>query len=145
MEAEPYPIDVNRMQKGEFITADEVERIVLMPRTDAAYSLKVMQLITEISRMLGQRGRGMVIVQRDCGIRVLTDPEATQYLAKRQGRNVSDIVRTHCRQQLVDVSQLSDDQQAKHERDVGRSAAYVQALASTGYKRLPKNAEEISG
>ena len=102
-----------------------------------------MQLITEISRMLGKRGRGMVIVQRDCDIRVLTDPEATQYLAKRQGRNVSDIVRTHCRQQLVDVSQLSDDQQAKHERDVGRSAAYVQALARPGLLSTSDAAEAL--
>jgi hypothetical protein len=87
--------------------------------------------------MLGDQAIGLVIRQQSSGIRVLTDAEATVYLASRQNRNVMDIGRTHFRQQHVDTSKLTDDEQASHHRRLSRSAAYVQALTATTYQRLP--------
>lgn len=145
MSATRYPIDVERVEKGLYITPEEVEGIVGIQRTEAAYGLAVMRTIGEITRLLGDKALGLVIRQHDSGIKVLTDAEATAYLAQRQSRNVMDIGRTHVRQQMVDVSQLTSEEQRAHERRLSRSAGYVQALAASTYKRLPAPKAEVEG
>lgn len=145
MEAVRYPLDLDRVQKGLYVTPEEIEEIVGVSRTEASYGLAVMRIIEEIKRNLGDRGVGLVIRQHEYGIKVLTDSEATSYLGARQQRNVQDIGRTHVMQQLVDVAMLTEDEQRAHERRLSRSAAYVQALASSGYKRLAPGAKQVEG
>lgn len=129
-----FPVDVALLEKGSVIAPEVIETAYQTNRGLAEYSLKVLTCIDEIRRQLGPRGAGWVIRQREHGIRVLTDAEASVLLANEIDAALRNVGRAHVYQVAVDTQQFDEEMAAAHERRTMRSAAFVQAIASTRKK-----------
>lgn len=133
-EATKFPVDVALLEKGSVISPDVIEAAYQTKRGLAEYSLKVLRCIDEVYRQLGPRGSGWVIRQRDHGIRVLTDAEASALLASEIDASLRSVGRAHLLQVAVDATQLTAQEAASHNNHVLRGAAFVQAIAATRKK-----------
>jgi hypothetical protein len=129
-----FPVDVALLEKGSAIPPEVIEAAYQTSRSLANYSLKVLTCIDEIYRQLGPRGAGWVIRQREHGIRVLTDLEASQLLANEQDNALRSHLRNHVLLGAVDTQGFDDEQAAQHERRQLRSGAFSQAIVATRKK-----------
>lgn len=134
IDATKFPVDVTLLEKGSVIPPEAIEAAYGTSRRLADYSLKVLSCIDEIKRQLGPRGAGWVIRQREHGIRVLTDAEASVLLAAEIDNSLRSVGRAHVLQVAVDTNGFDEQQVADHERRTMRSAAFVQAIAATRKK-----------
>lgn len=133
-DATKFPVDVSLLDKGSTIAPEVIESAYQTDRKLAGYSLNVLKCIDEIYRQLGPRGAGWVIRQREHGIRVLTDAEASVLLANEIDGALRNVGRAHVFQLAVDTQSFDEDMAAAHERRTMRSAAFVQAIAATRKK-----------
>jgi hypothetical protein len=129
-----FPVDVALLEKGSVIPASVIEAAYQTSRDRADYSLKVLRCIDEIQRQLGSRGAGWVIRQRDHGIRILTDKEASVLLASEVDASLRSVGRSHALQIAVDTSGFDDSESSAHSSRLLRSGAFVQAIAATRKK-----------
>jgi predicted small secreted protein len=118
MTTEKYPFDFDALQKGDLIDAIHIEKVLRLSRGTPAYQLKLMGLKDEVERELMQRGRPVTVKIEKQSLRILTDAEATEYNEARFNHQLRGAKRSFHRQMNVDVSQLTEDQKASHERRV---------------------------
>lgn len=149
MSTERFPIDYDTLQKGDYISPEDCERIIAahkdqggqrVTRAHRIYSLRLMVVADEIERecwKLGKRFR--VVTDRD-GLRVLTDPELAEYAREKFHRHERGLLRENAHARTVDVQLLTDDQRVAHERALIIQGAKLAALASAR-RALPKATE----
>lgn len=125
------PIDFDALEKGSYIEPSTLERLFGISRTEKQYSLKMMSLIEEAESRLSDRGIEAVIVQHKEGLRVLTDSEAAEHTNHAFAAYGRRMKRMLGKQQAVDVSRLTEEQKADHERAMIVNGRVYQAMAKT--------------
>ena len=119
MNAEIHPIDVTTLKKGDVITVEQLEKITGWGRKSDAFKLRVLALRDRIMRELQDIGRPMVLRGwQGCSLRILTDPEATEYLDNQATSHLRGIGRSCFRLGQVDVRNLDEGQNREHERRI---------------------------
>lgn len=78
-------LNYDALEKGTWLETDELEKALLVRRTDKFFSLRVMNLLDKIERKTGILGRaeGAADAQR---ARLMTDAEALEYKIREAGR-----------------------------------------------------------
>lgn len=121
-----FPLDFDKLQRGDFLTPEQVEAATLKPRTDPQFWAASLQLRSLILAHFRGRGDLVTIISEGDGLRILTHSEQAEYAPMREERAVRQLVLSHAEGKAVDVAQLSDEQRQRHERWMLRNAFRVQ-------------------
>jgi len=125
-EAARFPLDFDKLQRGDYLTPEQVEAATLKPRTDPQFWAAALQLRSMILAHFRARGDLVTVISEGDGLRILTHAEQAEYAPQREERAVRQLVLSHAEGKAVDVAQLSDDQRQRHERWMLRNAFRVQ-------------------
>jgi len=148
-----YPLDFNALQKGDVIPPEQIEKIYNVNREDVkAYQLKKLVLASQIERELGDRGRSVTVRGDGDSLRILTDPEAAEYNAKRFRHGLRAATRSHKRTMCVDVAHLDADQKLTHSRECVVQGKILQSIKDTkkalrleSHQRQTPGIEDVTG
>jgi hypothetical protein len=127
-EANRYPFDLDKLNKGDLIPVNQIEKIVGVRRNTESYALKLMAVQQRLSRDLRNAGRNITVVTHKKGIKLLTDAEASQYNHLKVHQHRRAMLRGHYRNMEVDVAQLSEEQKSQHDRYIEVDGRFVQAV-----------------
>jgi hypothetical protein len=111
-----FPFDYDLLVKGTNIPADECEHVLGISRDSAKYSLAMMNLIEVVQKELTAREMNVTVVSQKCGIRVLTDEEASTYNAQQCHIALARQIRAFGRLRQVDSSEFDDTNKMQHDR-----------------------------
>ncbi len=121
-----FPLDFDKLQRGDFLTPEQVEAATLKRRTDPQFWAASLQLRSLILASFRARGDFVTVVSEGDGLRILTHAEQAEYAPQREERAVRQLVLSHAEGRAVDVLKLSDEQRHRHERWMLRNAFRVQ-------------------
>lgn len=122
-----YPIDFEAIFKGQLITVEELQKITgKKPGTDE-YQFALLSLQSAIQN----KTSCTVKIQNKFELLVLTDEEASRHNHKLFLQNVRGMRSRFDLNAAVDVGELSDEQRAKHERNLVVQSLYIQAITTT--------------
>lgn len=137
-----WPIDVDELQKGTYLSVDQVEEITGERAGTNEYRLKLLQIKRYIEELSAMRGTPLLLKGEADGLRVMTDIEALRYKGHQHDLGKRMLQRI-CRQvHYVDPVGLTAAQQVLRDREILRQSRMVQAMLAEdrAYKRL-SNAE----
>ena len=141
------------LQKGQYITPEEVEEITGISRKDyKEYNLAALNLKTIIFSKMMEEGLIVTIRSEQDGLRILTDWEASMYNAKAVKSHIKGISKSVTRQKGVNTSEFTPEQNVTHLQRVTGMSLILQAVKSTPqtvdyipHKPLKrKNSESVS-
>lgn len=119
-----YPIDFGLLKKGDEFNRQQLEDIL----GEKAGTEKFQFARLALQGMIHERTDFTAKCMGDDGLRILTDPEASEHNAKRFDQGLRAMAFRHQRNALVDVEQLSEDQRRKHDRQLMIQSRYVSAM-----------------
>ena len=133
MTGEParFPLDFDKLRRGDFLTPEQVEAATLKRRSDPQFWAAALQLRAMILAHFRARGDLVTVTSDGDGLRILTHAEQAEYAPQREERAVRQLVLSHAEGKAVDVAQLSDEQRHRHERWMLRNAFRVQQALKT--------------
>lgn len=123
-----YPFDYDALNKGDVITAEVIEGLCNLPRTDHKYGLKLMSYQQQIQNELALRGKSVVVRCDHGALRILTDSEAAEHTAAVFNQRKWQMVRAHASAMRVDTGKLTDEQKISHERNLLLQGAQLAAM-----------------
>ena len=127
-EAKVFPIDTDSLQKGSVISTQEIESIFDVKQSDAAFNLAALKLKTYITERFKERGEVVTVACENSTLKILTDPEASEYNYRRVKAGVSQIAGAHQRNMGVDVTGLEPPQAAQHEKHIIRTGMVLMSI-----------------
>jgi citrate synthase len=139
-EALPYPLDIDKLERGQTLLAEECEQIIGVHRLHRTYDLRLLALREWIMQESARRRRPLSVCCKKGGLHINTDPEAAEYHARlaadgerKIGANFARMCRT------VRPGQLGDLQRQAHETNIRVWALKWSALKSAeiGADQLP--------
>lgn len=142
-----YPMDVNDLNKGDYISLEDCELILNKKRDDDPdkYRLALLGLKDLIVRELTRSGRVLTVNIHHDGIRICTDSEAAEYNRSRFALSVRSMTEATIRNQHVDDAELTEEQRAAHRQELAKMAAVTSAtigalktcrLGASAHRRL---------
>jgi hypothetical protein len=124
-----YPVDFDVLERGDAIAIEQLESILGMRKDHRLFPLKTCSLGNLIERNLASRGKVVTCRVKNGALLVCDDEDMSEYNRKRHRQALRKAVRSHVQTAAVDVSRLSTEQRAMHEKDVCNQAKYVAAIA----------------
>lgn len=146
MLTDKYPLDFDAIYKGQYITQTELRKITgKTPGTDE-YQFALLSLQAAIQ----SKTSCTVKIANKFELQVLTDEDASRHNHKLFLQNVRGMRSRFDLNTAVDIAELSEEQKAKHERNLVVQSLYIQAITMTAkqitvaaHKRqLPSKATE---
>lgn len=130
MSLSKYPFDFDTMQKGQLISAGELEQVTGEKSGTDKFDFAVLALRTTIETELWKRGHMWTLSGKGCegGLKILTDAEAAVYNEERFKTGISIAAKAHGRALGVDVAELTAEQRAAHDRALCNQAAQLMAM-----------------
>lgn len=127
--AEIYPLDVRDLQKGQFIAADEVQRISGVRQDHPHYLFAVLRLREYIVKESQRMGQPLSVATHNGGIQINTDEQAVQYHHKLAKDAARAIFRHQSMLRIaVDVRNLSDKSKQDYDRKLTLWGSKIAAL-----------------
>lgn len=120
-----YPIDTSAIHKGDEFSVEKVEQITGLERDTTAFRLAALGLQSLIQKRTGFTVKALTTG----GLRVLTDPEASEHNRRQFEHNMRGMFLRHELNLNVDRTALSEEQLARHDRALTSQAAYLAVLA----------------
>lgn len=140
MNAAPYPMDFDSIQKGDYIPPDTVERITGVEQMHRDYGLAVMKLQERIERECADRGYAVVTKQAKGGIAILTDEEAVTYCDRAFILKMGGMRTAHGKMLGIDRTSLSETATKQLDRSVHVNGWTLKAMWAgrrEAFKALP--------
>jgi hypothetical protein len=141
LKSEPYLIDVEKLQKGDYISPLKCADALNITPDDPQYDLKIMTLKQQIENELLAIGNIWTLKMECGGIRILKDSEATDYNQRQLEISVNRMKRAHNRQLGVDCNELSTKEIAVHNRRLTTHGAIIISIEET--KRRTNSLPEL--
>jgi len=125
----PYPpLDISALKKGDYISPEELERIVCTPRGTNSYAFKVLEVKEFIRKASIDNGEPLLTKQEQYGLRVLTDSEALDYKERQHELRLQGIRRTFIDLTHIDVRNLTTPESQRHTSAVLCQSRVIQAM-----------------
>lgn len=131
-----YPIDYDKLQKGDRISTSELADILQVEPDTAEFSLRALALTTKIENELYRRGKDCVVVFRQQCILVLTDAESINYINTTARTGVRKICKAYDSLSKVDMVALNEDDRIRFSRSVVVTSALYQGVTQSA-KTIP--------
>lgn len=127
-EVKYHPIDFDALNKGDSLSPEQLATITNCQVGTTRYQLAVLRLCDQIQRELDDRGKQVTVAVKKGFVCVLTDEEASIHNNRLFSRHRRGQWRSHARNMQVDVSQLSQESRAAHERNLIVNSAVLAAM-----------------
>lgn len=130
--------EISKLGKGDFISADECAKLLKVKKTDKNFPLYLMNLKSQIEREFPE----LTIRSENLGLRILTDVEASEYLANSFSRRYLGMHRDLRRTQQIDQNNLDDDAVERHQRRVEVMSKVIQFAENAVKEMTPLKIED---
>ncbi len=128
MITDQLPFDINEINKGTFIPVETLENIIGIESTHTGFRPKLLNLKNRIEKALRERGTYATFREKNRGLEILLDEEASSYNYQLFRCQLGTILGTHQRLLEVDTRNLSSDSRVEHQRRVEVSSFIVQGI-----------------
>lgn len=127
---ETTDFDYAELEKGDVLSVGHCEAVLnLSPvHHPKAYPLALMGLVQQVERELQQAGKRYTVATRKGQVVVLTDAEASEYNDHGFECALKKAKRSHFRMQQVNVNNLDQNERARHDNNLVKQAAVLQAV-----------------
>jgi len=134
-----YPLDVSRLVKGQVLTIPELEPILGVKFLSTSdWGLRLVALRDKIARLRHRLGLPLLTMRTSKGTLIICDDaDASVYNRSVGRRGLRRFGRATVRNIAVDVTKLTQEQAAAHDRTVRRQAMMIAAIRSTQHRELP--------
>lgn len=151
-EPDPYPLNFNRLEKGDIIQGDIIADYYGIEVTDDKYWGRQLQFKALVEKRLSERGLEVTIVSEGNDLKILTDSEASRYLARQAKLDINRFERRVCAMANVDESKLTPEERVFH-RQAGslmqRQLVAINQIGRSykveGHKRSTPGLKELQG
>lgn len=130
---EKYPMDFESLQQGQYISAEQVERITGESRDSIEalkrYNFKLMGLKDEIKKALRNMGKIWEVISEDDGLRILTHKESSKYQDQKRKIGKQKIYTAHTYITAVNTSGFTEDEKKVHNRRAEMSGRTILGLS----------------
>ena len=129
------------IERGRFISPEELERILGIERTNSKYSFELMRMAQTFHYETEAAGDAKAVRGEGYGLRVMTDSEAAQYLGKRFDECIVGSLRVHERHKaVVRADHLTQDERTANDRKLEHESRVLQSMrdANAFHERLMK-------
>lgn len=123
-----YPIDVERLSKGDCVVAAMIESAFNVKRGTDAYQMAAMRASEFISKRFLDRGEIVTITQRKHDLWILTDEEMPAHNARLFKNDIRRAARVHARMLGGDRSKMTSDTLKLHDRALTVQGAQLAAI-----------------
>jgi hypothetical protein len=131
MQTQFHPLDYETLKKGDYITPEQAQEITGKKMNDPKFPLALLNLKERIRREMQAQRRPITAKVEQLGIRILSDPEASNYNDKQASSALRKLGRSVKRLLQVDQRNLDDGETKVHERRIVTwSKTYQAAKAS---------------
>lgn len=124
----PFPLDFDALKKGDVISLGQLQEITQEKYGSDAYRFKLMKLSERIQDELDDRGLPVTVASEGGELKILTDPEASNYNGMYFRTRMRQMMRAHRRAMAVERENLTELQKQEHDRRVEVQGRYVGAL-----------------
>jgi hypothetical protein len=121
-----HPVNLDGLEKGQYIRPEEIEEIYGKSRVDQNFGLCILQL-----KQFIERGSDLICRSEKQGLRILDDEQASDYLWALQARHVYGLRKIVMKGNQIDPSEFSDERKKIHEHRLACSAAVYAEAAGT--------------
>lgn len=125
----PFPLDFDALRKGDVVSPETIEDIYGCPRSDRAYSMKLLILRDKIIKERRRRGSPVTVRAEGDSLVILTDSESAEYNASECESAVRSIRSSHRRSMEVDVGNLTNAERDRHLRALQMQAMQIVAIS----------------
>lgn len=132
-----FDIEVDNIEPGTVIEQSTAEKIVAVRKTEnpMEFQFRLMQLSSEIERMLWRIGKQYTVRISGGDIQVLTHEEASRYNAARFENAIEKLKKCNRRLAAVDVRELSKEAREDHGRSIIKTS-HILAMVTTARRDL---------
>ena len=116
--ANPWPFDIDKINKGTFIPAHELEEITGHKCGTQEYSFAILELRDRLHKELKMANKPATVRQMEGGLKVLLDEEAVDYNRSSFRHGARKMRAAHDRTRDIDQEKLSAEQKAIHSREL---------------------------
>lgn len=109
-----WPIDFERLRKGDVISESQITEAFGKRPSDKEYPFVMLRMREQIERTLEELGCPVTVKQEGTSLRILTDEEAVAYNDERFGAHARGLKRSYARQLTVDTNQLLPETVQRH-------------------------------
>lgn len=123
-------VDYSQMEKGDVLSVEHCEAVLGISRkaNTSAYNLALMGIVSQVQRDLWHAGRRYTVATHHGQVKVLTDPEASEYNDKHFESGLSKSRRASGRMRMVDVGKLDSEQRQHHDRNLVKHSHILSAI-----------------
>lgn len=125
---EKWPLDFDKLGKGDVIDPATIERWCGLPRTHEKYRFKLMELQSLIDRELGARGINVTVKIHKYGIIVLDDLSASEWNDRQIRHHYRGVLFRAVKLGGVDSRFFDANEKKEHERRLMYSSFMTHAL-----------------
>jgi hypothetical protein len=146
METEPsaFPVDYDKLDKGDIIPAQVVCDFYGIQRSSRAYALVALRFAEQVKLELSRRGKNVVIRSDHDDLRILTDEEAVDYTEREYRAGLRKAARRNADARRIDVANLTSDAAQRLDRALIIQAAQLSALAGARRAVLSQERKELT-
>ena len=144
-EVQTYPLNAEKLNKGDTIDQETIADFLGMPRNSKAYELGVMGLAEKVRKALSKVDKACTVVvtrRKDPlgpgAIRVLTDSEALRFNCRGFKQGLRRAGRKHRRTMEIDASNLTVEERKSFERSLIVQGSIITSIVSTRAKAVLK-------
>ena len=139
MDTEKYPIDFDVIEKGWSLSRQQMERLLGYKHTMTEFQTAALRLMKRCEYETTVRGKpNLVFSLKGSALHCLTDSEASVWTNKQIRSNLRRATKNHQKQLAVDVSNLTTQELAQHERNVTVDGMFIAAIAKVRVLSLSK-------
>ena len=136
-----YPIDVDKLNKGDYISPEQIEKIYGIQQKNREFPQKVLELREFIRFESRQKDRPLHTKIEKDGVRILDDQEDVDYTEKKYSHGRRKMMSALADEMEIDRTNLDTTTQNKLERNIICQSMELQAMRKarrriiTEYKR----------
>jgi hypothetical protein len=124
---EKYPIDVEKLKKGQLITNKELEHLTARTPGSTEWAFAILALYQFILD-----NTEFTLKNTPEGLRILTDSEAAVHNHRRFNGHISGAIRRYYRNTLVEIANLDSFEAEQHKHNLINESRYISALTTVG-------------
>ena len=136
MKVDKFPFDYETINKGDIVSTAEIEVVLSMSKDHPSFRLALLGLKEQLEKGLTSLGKIYTITTENCCLNVLTDEQAAPYNQALFEQRMRGMRRDHYRNMHVDVSLLSDQSKAEHERTLIVQSLKLAAMRKVNRKQI---------
>jgi hypothetical protein len=126
-----YPIDLDALKKGDYISPEEISKIYSVPLTSSKFNLYALKLKCFIKEKSSQAEFQFLTKIEGGGVRILTDKESIRYTDNLSDNTVRRLFRHLQDMMRIPVAQLGHEDRDLLDKSILKNSRRVHVIKKT--------------